>query len=121
MYQLALGYAAFSSAGVQAISCIPIWLSFPKVEEIFGMPCYVDNESNLCAISVLQAYPDMNGLLYMHISQGVGIGIITNGVLLSGYDGYAAEIAHLPITIYLRFKARQPAVSFSASLPKLLE
>ena len=26
-----------------------------------------------------------------------------------------------PITIYLRIKARQPAVSFSASLPKLLE
>ncbi len=26
-----------------------------------------------------------------------------------------------PITIYLRYKARQPAVSFSASLPKLLE
>lgn len=26
-----------------------------------------------------------------------------------------------PITMYLRLKARQPAVSFSASLPKLLE
>ena len=66
------------------------------VEEIFGMPCYVDNESNLCAISVQQAYPDMSDFLYMHISQGVGIGIIANGALLSGYDGYAAEIAHLP-------------------------
>lgn len=66
------------------------------VEDVFQMPCYVDNESNLCAISVQQRYPDMHDFLYMHISQGVGIGIIANGMLLSGYDGYAAEIAHLP-------------------------
>ena len=66
------------------------------VEEVFEMPCYVDNESNLCAISVQQRAPDMRDFLYMHISQGVGIGIVANGALLSGYDGYAAEIAHLP-------------------------
>lgn len=66
------------------------------VEDVFQMPCYVDNESNLCAISVQQRYPDMRDFLYMHISQGVGIGVIANGTLLSGYDGYAAEIAHLP-------------------------
>lgn len=66
------------------------------VEDVFQIPCYVDNESNLCAISVQQQRPDMSDFLYMHISQGVGIGIIANGMLLSGYDGYAAEIAHLP-------------------------
>lgn len=66
------------------------------VEDVFQMPCYVDNESNLCAISVQQQHPDMCDFLYMHISQGVGIGIVANGTILSGYDGYAAEIAHLP-------------------------
>ena len=35
--------------------------------------------------------------------------------------GLILGINNLPITMYLRLKARQPAVSFSASLPKLLE
>ena len=52
------------------------------VEDVFQIPCYVDNESNLCAISVQQQRPDMSDFLYMHISQGVGIGIIANGMLL---------------------------------------
>ena len=34
---------------------------------------------------------------------------------------YSIILANPPITIYLRDKARQPAVFFSASLPKLLE
>ena len=33
----------------------------------------------------------------------------------------AFQVSTPPITMYLRLKARQPAVSFSASLPKLLE
>lgn len=66
------------------------------VEDVFQMPCYVDNESNLCAVSIQQQRPEMQDFLYMHISQGVGIGIVSNGMLLSGYNGYAAEIAHFP-------------------------
>ena len=37
------------------------------------------------------------------------------------FHGVPAATSSPPITMYLRFKARQPAVSFSASLPKLLE
>lgn len=66
------------------------------VEDVFGIPCYVDNESNLCAVAVHQQNSHVYDLLYMHISQGVGIGIITGGTLLSGHNGYAAEIAHFP-------------------------
>lgn len=66
------------------------------VEDVFGIPCYVDNESNLCAVAVHQQNAHVYDLLYMHISQGVGIGIITGGTLLSGHNGYAAEIAHFP-------------------------
>lgn len=66
------------------------------VEDVFKMPCYVENESNLCAVAMQQRYPDMKDFLYMHISQGIGVGIVCNGTFLSGYDGYAAEIAHFP-------------------------
>lgn len=34
---------------------------------------------------------------------------------------YEFKAINPPITMYLRLEARQPAVSFSASLPKLLE
>ena len=66
------------------------------IEEVFQMPCYVDNESNLCAISVQQSHPGMDDFLYLHISQGVGIGIVTHGSLLNGYNGYGGEIAPFP-------------------------
>lgn len=67
------------------------------VEEIFNLPCYVDNESNLCALSMRQRSRDVRDLLYLHISQGVGLGVICNGKLLRGKNGYAAEISHMPL------------------------
>lgn len=66
------------------------------VEDVFKIPCYVDNEANLCAVSFHHRFPEMQDFLYMHISQGFGIGVIANGALLRGYNGYAAEITHLP-------------------------
>lgn len=66
------------------------------IEEIFGMPCYVDNEANLCAIGTYATHAGEDDLVYMHISEGLGIGVYTGGKLLSGHNGYGGEIAHIP-------------------------
>ncbi len=66
------------------------------VEDVFNMPCYVDNEANLCAIGTYAAHPGEDDLIYMHISEGLGIGIYTGGMLLTGHNGYGGEIAHIP-------------------------
>ena len=67
------------------------------VEEAFGIPAYVDNEANLCAYAQKAMGKDSDNLVYIHASEGVGIGVITQGKLLRGANGYAGEVAHMPI------------------------
>lgn len=67
------------------------------VETVFGLPGYVDNESNLCALSLKQKFENCRDLVYLHFSEGVGVGIICNGALLRGYHGYGGEVSHIPI------------------------
>lgn len=70
------------------------------LQSIFEMPAYVDNEANLC-VSQLLSYPSLGensqNVVYLHIGEGIGVGVIEDGKLLSGETGYAAEISHLPI------------------------
>lgn len=63
----------------------------------FDFPVYVDNESNLCALAVSSKKQELQNAVYLHISEGVGVGIIAEGNLLRGKNGYAAEIAHIPV------------------------
>ncbi len=68
--------------------------------EYFDMPVCIDNESNLCVIAARlyqtqEEYRD--NILYLYMAEGVGVGIISNGVLISGQRGYGAEICHIPI------------------------
>lgn len=67
------------------------------VERIFQLPAYVDNEANLCALSVSHRELEDSNLVYLYISQGVGVGIICQDKLLRGARGYAGEVAHMPI------------------------
>lgn len=67
------------------------------LEQRLGLPCYVENESNLCALSVWQEHPEARNVVYLHSSSGLGVGVICEGNLLQGKNGYAAEIAHIPI------------------------
>jgi len=85
-------------------SCaIPQWDGLDlrrRLQLAFGLPVYVDNEANLYASQLLFAPAedgDPQNIVYLHISEGVGVGIIVNGKLLRGATGYAAEISHLPI------------------------
>lgn len=81
-------------------SSIPAMENAPvtdTVSRIFQLPCYADNDSNLCAIAMSQKEADVKNLIYMHLSEGAGVGVVCEGALLRGNRGYAAEIAHLPL------------------------
>lgn len=67
------------------------------VERVFALPAYVDNEANLCALSVTKRGGKNSNIVYLYVSQGVGVGIICQGKLLRGVHGYAGEIAHMPL------------------------
>lgn len=77
-----------------------VWNSIPLgqlLSERLNLPCFVDNESNLCALSVRQSRANSDNLVYLHSSSGLGVGIICDGKLLRGSNGYAAETSHIPL------------------------
>lgn len=81
-------------------SAIPVLNNAPLKElltQALRLPCYVENESNLCALSIQKEYPKFNNIVYLHSSTGLGVGVICEGRLLRGKNGYAAEIAHIPL------------------------
>lgn len=88
-----------SNDGLIKCSSIPRYQNMPLkkiIADIFGYPAYVDNCANLRAISAYAQSP-ASSIVCLDVSQGVGCGVVINGELLHGKNGYAAEIAHIPI------------------------
>lgn len=75
------------------------------VEQEFQLPGYVDNESNLCALSMKNRIKNCKDLVYLHFSEGVGVGIICNGSLLRGHHGYGGEVSYIPIGDKSKYRA----------------
>jgi predicted NBD/HSP70 family sugar kinase len=68
-----------------------------EFKEVLGLPIYVDNIANFYALSKRTYYPDVENIVCMDISQGVGVGVISQGNLVRGKNGYGTEVAHTPI------------------------
>jgi len=66
------------------------------LSSVLGVPVYVENDSNLCAFGIAQTMKT-NNLIYIYIGEGLGIGIITDGMNVRGQRGYAPEICHAPL------------------------
>lgn len=76
------------------------WKNFPLVEKLsshFGCPVYLGNDANLAALGEWRygAGQGHDHLLYLTISTGVGGGVISDGHLLEGQQGLAAELGHV--------------------------
>lgn len=63
----------------------------------FALETYVDNIANFCALSASSRVRNQSSIVCLDISQGVGVGVIINGILVRGKNGYGGEIAHVPI------------------------
>jgi predicted NBD/HSP70 family sugar kinase len=89
-----------SKSGTLVLSSLPIYENAPLKQlliDAFKMPAYVDNLTNIGALSVYTRYPSCKNIISLDVSQGVGVGIISEGSLIRGKNGYATEIAHVPI------------------------
>lgn len=81
------------------------WQEVPVADELAarlaGMPgpIRVDNDANLSALAeyVMGTSAGVADLVYLTGETGVGGGVIADGVLLRGTQGYGGEIGHLPI------------------------
>ncbi|MBE1441075.1 ROK family protein [Paenibacillus sp. OAS669] len=66
------------------------------IEEQLGIPVIIDNEANLAALGELEfgAAADCSNMLYLSVAGGIGAGLVLQGELFRGNNGYAGEIGH---------------------------
>ncbi len=81
---------------------IPGWknLALKKhLEERFKIPAAVGNDANVAALGEWRfgAGRGNNDLIYITVSTGIGGGVITDGKLLLGTRGLAAEMGHITV------------------------
>jgi len=62
----------------------------------FGVPCKMTNDANAAALGEMMfgAARGMKDFIMITLGTGVGSGIITNGQLMYGHDGFAGELGH---------------------------
>lgn len=78
---------------------MPGWEDYPlaaRIEEAFDTATLVDNDANLIALAeaTFGVGRDVHDLFYLHLSSGVGGGLVLNGKLYHGAATMAGEIGH---------------------------
>ena len=82
-------------------------VEFTKVlsEKLGGIPVSITNDANAAAVGEMAygAARGMKNFIMITLGTGVGSGIIINGELVYGHDGFAGELGH---TCVVRFNGR---------------
>ncbi len=65
-----------------------------------GLPVYIDNDSSTIAMAELHfgAARGRDDVMVVNIGWGIGLGMIVNGSLFRGHNGYAGEFSHIPLS-----------------------
>ncbi len=65
-------------------------------EDKFNLPVVLTNDANAAAIGEMMygAAQGMNDFIMITLGTGVGSGIVANGKLIYGHDGFAGELGH---------------------------
>ncbi len=67
------------------------------ISDKFGIPCVITNDANAAAIGEM-TYGAARGLkdfIMITLGTGVGSGIVVNGQMVYGHDGFAGELGHV--------------------------
>jgi len=69
------------------------------VRSRFGLPCRVENDANAAGLAetMFGAARGYSSLFYVTLSTGIGAGIILDGKIYHGKNGFAAEGGHVTI------------------------
>lgn len=67
------------------------------VSEEFGLPCVITNDANAAALGEMTygVAKGMKNFIMITLGTGVGSGIVVNGELLYGHDGFGGELGHV--------------------------
>ncbi len=69
------------------------------IGSITGLPVLIDNDSSLIALAEFRLGSARNwqNVMVINIGWGVGLGMILNGELFRGHNGFAGEFSHIPV------------------------
>jgi glucokinase len=82
-----------------------IWKgTVPLVElmsQRFDMPIKLMNDASAAALGemLFGNAKDMDDFIVITLGTGLGAGIVANGMLIEGYDGFAGELGHVDLTL----------------------
>jgi predicted NBD/HSP70 family sugar kinase len=64
-----------------------------------GLPVYIDNDSSLTALAEFRfgAARHQKNVMVINIGWGIGLGMILNGELFRGHNGFAGEFSHMSL------------------------
>lgn len=103
---IGLGLPGTVAQGIITALDYPALVGLPIVDLLrkrYGLPVLFENDVNAAALGYSQGRPESRGasLAYLYFPQShpPGAGIIVGGALHRGSQGWAGEIAHLPLGI----------------------
>lgn len=68
-----------------------------KVSRLFGLPSVLTNDANAAALGemIYGAAKGMKDFVVITLGTGLGSGIVVNGEVVYGHDGFAGELGHI--------------------------
>ena len=65
-----------------------------------GIPTYIDNDSSLIALAEQKfgIAKNQKDVMVINLGWGIGLGMIVNGEIYRGFDGFAGEFSHIPLS-----------------------
>lgn len=80
-----------------------VQLRAPLEKEFGAVKVYLENSGKACALSQIWAaggaVAAFNDLVFVSVSDGLGIGVVVNGELMRGKNNTAGEFGHVPLSI----------------------
>jgi glucokinase-like ROK family protein len=70
------------------------------LERSLQIPVYIENDSSMIALAELKfgLAKGRENVMVINLGWGIGLGMIVNGTLFRGHNGYAGELSHIPIS-----------------------
>jgi transcriptional regulator of PTS gene len=64
----------------------------------WDLPVYIDNDAHLMTLGeqTFGLAKDKQNVLYVNLSRGLGVGLISNALIHTGKSGFAGEFGHIP-------------------------
>ena len=83
---------------------LPGWHNVPlaeRLQQALGVPVYLGNDANVAVLAEVArgAAQGCKHAIYLTLSTGIGGGVLVDGRLLLGQEGFAAEVGHMLLVV----------------------